>query len=75
MMLSFIKPKVVCQYFSKPNMEITTKKEITLFRIMLCATLLFLGETYEIVLFFYLFFFVSIYVGILLELHLFETEK
>ena len=39
-----IKSTTVCKYFSNPNMEITTTHETLLFRIIICAILLFFAQ-------------------------------
>ena len=56
-------------------MDIPTTKEILLFRLMLCAIVLFFGATYAIKLFIASFFVCQTYAVILLEIYLFETEK
>ena len=56
-------------------MEIPTTHEILLFRLMLCAIVLFFGAMYDITLFIDLFFVCQTYAVTLLELCLFETGK
>ena len=56
-------------------MDIPTTHEILLFRLMLCAIILFFDTTYAITLFIGSFFVCQTYTAIILELRLFETEK
>ena len=56
-------------------MDIPTTQEILLFRLMLCAIVLFFGSTYAITLLIGLFFVCQTYAVIILELRLFETGK
>ena len=59
----------------KPNIYIPTTQEILLFRLMLCAIVLFFGPTYAIALLIYSFFVCQTYAVIISELCLFETEN
>ena len=45
LILSSIELKNICQHFLNTNMEITTMHDIILFRLMVCAIVLFFGAT------------------------------
>ena len=59
LIFSSIKLKTVCQYLLNPKMDITTTQEILLFRLMLCANVLFYEHIYVIEFFIDLIFCVS----------------
>ena len=70
-----IKLNTFSRYVLNPKMEIPTRHEIRLFRIVTCTIILFFGATYAITLFTDSFFVCQTYTVTLLELSLFETRK
>ena len=72
--LSFVKLKTLCRNFLKLKMEISTSREILLFRLVICAIVLFL-EQHKKLHCSTIIFLCLIYVVVISKLCLFETEK